>query len=801
MMRRRAFDKLQNNVVVAADAASIPMNLGQSMQLQSRNPVSDVRLRVAVGGDFCPGPRGAELAAAGRLGEVLSPLAEFLSDADLRMVQFETPIVSDASPIPKTGPNLASAPETVEALRGLFDVALLANNHVGDHGPAAVLRTVRELRSRGFAAVGAGANLDEAAKPLEIVRNGFRVAVFNFAEFEFGVAERDAPGVAPQRPRLDIAAVSRAAADGLIPIVVLHGGHEHFPFPSPRIRDLCRDFAGAGAAMVVNCHTHCPQGVQWCGSVPIIYSPGNLWFPSGGGPAPASRPPLWRFGYVAKVLFDDNGPFALELLPVESSNDEVRRLEGPSRDAFLDYLERVCAPLDDDARLDALFDAWSADRGRFYLSMSAGALPRELFGPRHANSWEVPLGDSRPFLEMRNVFTCESHHDMVRRFLRLAVEDRLPGAMHPCAEIAALQNPEFALPTVPPLRSRAETLDFFERNVFGRVPEAARLVRPRFAEIAPAVPAMGGSAIRRMIRIGYSGPGGEGGFDLLAFIPAGASPSRPVPAALLLCNRDPAENMDPERARRTPFWDAERIVARGWAALAFHVGSVVPDNADGFDGCLQSLFLRPGEGKMPDAWGTLAAWAWCASRAMDWIETEPGIDARRVMVAGHSRGGKTALWCAASDERFAMAVSNCSGCGGAKLNRACLPASESIGSLVNAFPHWFCGNFASFAGMETQQLTFDQNQLLSLVAPRLLYVSSATLDPWAGQPGEWLAAKTASPAWRAAGRVGIPDSAFFPDPDVPVFGDGVAYHIHRGPHTILSSDWDRWIDFAQRGFA
>lgn len=766
-----------------------------AIKRQFRKPVSPVRLRVAFGGDFCPGPHGSALAKAGRAGDVLAPLAPFLEDADLRLVQFETPLVERETPIPKTGPNLASAPETADMVCGLFDVALLANNHVGDHGPEAVVRTVETLRSRGLDTVGAGADLSDAVKPLETVRNEIRIALFNFAEFEFGVAEENAPGVAPQRPRRDMAAVAKAAADGFLPIVVLHGGHEHFPFPSPRLRDLCRAFAESGAAFVANCHPHCPQGVEWHHGAPIVHSPGNLWFPAGGGPARGSRPPLWNFGYVAKILFDDKGAFAAELLPVQSDQDCVRPLEGEARDAFEEYLSRISEPLSDLERPQALFNAWSTEYGRRYLQMGA-ALPDGFFARRHVDSWEKPLGDARPFLEMRNIFTCESHCDMVRRFLRLAVEGRIPDAMHPCAEIAALQNPAFALPSPPPLRPRAETLDFFERNVFGRVPDAAKGAVPEFEDISPEVPAMGGLAVRRRIRIRYAGPGGEGHFDLLAFLPAAASASRPAPAALLLCNRDPDENMDPERTRRTPFWDAERIVSRGWAALAFHTGSVVPDNADGFDGHLQSLFLRPGEAKGPDSWGTIAAWAWCGSRAMDWIATERRIDPRRVMVAGHSRGGKTALWCAAQDERFAMAVSNCSGCGGAKLNRAFLPASEHVAQLVAGFPHWFCETFSGFAGRDAE-LPFDQHQLLALVAPRRLYVSSATLDPWAGQPGEFLAAAFASPAWGGAERGGIPSGAAFPPPDVPLFGDGVAYHIHRGPHTILSSDWDHWIDFAE----
>ena len=763
--------------------------------LSLRIQVSPVRFRVAVAGDFCPGSCGNSLALEGSADVVLAPLAPFLSDCDLRLVQFETPLTRTPAPIPKTGPNLVSAPETADILRGLFNVALLANNHIGDQGPAAVLETIRELNARGMATVGAGANLDEAAAPLRMEAGGREVSILNFAEFEFGIAGETIPGAAPQRPAADVRAVAAEAAAGRMVVVVLHGGHEHFPFPSPRLRDLCRSLAEAGASLVVNCHEHCPQGIEWHGGVPIVYCPGNLWFPPWNEAAAKGFPFLWYYGYVAKVLFDDEGPFALELLPIRAESNAVRLLEGADRVAFLDYIARLSKPIGDDTLLRSLFESWCTDNGRKYLRISAAPLPEDWLREHRANNWERPITDSRPFLEMRNIFTCESHHDLVRTYLRLTVEGRLPDALQSRPGLSALQNPEFALPTSPPLRPRAEMLEFLERHVFGRVPDAAKHPSLTFEEIAPDVPAMDGRAVRRRVRIRFVGPGGEGSIDVLAFVPAEAAPGRPVPAALLLCNRDPAENMDLERRIRTPFWDAERIVARGWAAIAIHTGSSVPDDADGFEGHLQSLFVAPGETKQPDSWGTLAAWAWCGSRAMDWIETEPRIDATRVMVAGHSRCGKTALWCAAQDERFAMAVSSCSGCGGAKLNGTYLPASEHIAQIIKGFPHWFCGHFAAYAGHDAE-LPFDQHWLLALVAPRLLYISSATLDSWAGQPGEFLAAKAASEAWRELGADGLPENARFPAPDQPVCAGRVAYHIHGGAHTILSSDWDRWIDFA-----
>lgn len=413
-----------------------------------RPAVSPVRLRIAVGGDVCPGPLGSALAREGKAADVFAPLAPFLRDADLRLVQFETPLPSAPSPIAKTGPALASAPESADTLRGLFDVALLANNHVGDHGPQGVLDTIRELRSRGLRTVGAGAGLEEAAAPLRLEAAGRPVSVLNFAEHEFGIAEDGVPGVAPQRPDADVRAVAAERDAGRTVVVVLHGGHEHCPFPSPRLRDLCRAFADAGASFVVNCHSHCPLGVEWHGATPIVYGPGNLWFPPRS--AAVKRPPLWRFGYLAKALFDDRGPFAVGLLPYEQGTESVHPLCGAMRKAFLGYLGRISAPLSDPARLQALFEAWCATAGRTYLRDSASALPPDWLADAAPGDRDRAEDDPVPFLQMRNLFTCESHRDLVRTYLLLVAGRRLGEAARLTPEIDALRNPDWALRTAPP---------------------------------------------------------------------------------------------------------------------------------------------------------------------------------------------------------------------------------------------------------------------------------------------------------------------------------------------------------------
>ena len=338
---------------------------------------------------------------------------------------------------------------------------------------------------------------------------------------------------------------------------------------------------------------------------------------------------------------------------------------------------------------------------------------------------------------------------------------------------------------------RPEVLNLFQTRVFGHnaVERPATL---RFETTDKGTNMMDGKALRKRIVIRYSGPGGEGAIRVTAFIPKSA---KPAPAFLLICNR-PERNIDSERFEKSPFWPAEELVARGYAALAFFNGDVDPDAYDGFTNGVHGVFQPNPSVRKPDSWGTIAAWAWGASRVMDWIENEPLIDRARVAVVGHSRGGKTALWCGATDTRFALTISNDSGCGGAKLNRMSLPDSESIARITKAFPHWFCANFSQYANKEAE-LPLDQHMLIALLAPRLAYVASASEDKWAGQPGEFRSCVLASPVWKLYGMKGLVGETF-PAPDTPLQEGCIGYHLRTGKHDLALYDWERYMDFADR---
>jgi len=334
---------------------------------------------------------------------------------------------------------------------------------------------------------------------------------------------------------------------------------------------------------------------------------------------------------------------------------------------------------------------------------------------------------------------------------------------------------------------------FFLSQVYGTRP-VARPPHLSFTAVWPDRDMVDGKAVRKRIRCEYGGKHGTNSFFFTAFIPKSAKPS---PAFVLICNRKAADNIDPERRIKSEFWPVEEMITRGYAAIAFHNEEVAPDwntgNTTGAFACFENV-QRPYRSK--EGWGTLSAWAWAASRVMDWIETEPLLDAKHVGVVGHSRGGKTALIAGVEDERFAMACSNCSGCSGAKLNRADLPDSEHIMQIVRTFPYWFAPNYVAWVNRDAE-ITYDQNAWLALMAPRLVAVTSASADGWAGQRGEFEAARLASPAWELYGKKGLSGQQF-PAVNDPLMEGSVAYHYREGKHTLCLKDWNFYMDFADR---
>lgn len=331
---------------------------------------------------------------------------------------------------------------------------------------------------------------------------------------------------------------------------------------------------------------------------------------------------------------------------------------------------------------------------------------------------------------------------------------------------------------------RAELLQLFRENVYGHRPTTEAKITFEVLEQRDALAGMAvGRTVKVMTRIQ------ERSYDFLVtvFIPKQAA--APVPAFVHINNRyfltlEEAEKND-------PFWPVKDIVARGYATASFHTSDVDPDRKDAYADGIRAFFAD-GAPPKDNAWRSLSAWGWAASRVLDYLETCEQVDATRASVSGHSRGGKTALWAAAEDTRFAIGYSNNSGCGGAALSRR--QFGETVERITTSFPYWFTPNFAKFSGKENT-LPVDQHELVSLIAPRATYVTSSDEDLWADPKGEYASVVAAAPVYKLLGKQSISHPAM-PALNAPRHVGATGYHIRDGGHGLGQTDWNWFMDFA-----
>ncbi len=360
---------------------------------------------------------------------------------------------------------------------------------------------------------------------------------------------------------------------------------------------------------------------------------------------------------------------------------------------------------------------------------------------------------------------------------------------------------------------RPETLNLFAEQIYGRTPEGT--LSSRYYDVEVDDNALGGIATRKQLRRELKNSRGSVVLDILLYLPNEGAGPYPVFLGLNFngnhtIDSDPnirlprgwVEETDDNRAsvadrgNRKQRWNVQELIARGFAVATLYYGDVYPDYDGGAQDGVLPLFYSAGEAEpAADEWGAIGAWAWGLSRVLDYLLTDPQVDHGKVAVMGFSRLGKAALWAGAQDQRFAMVISNNTGTLGASLSRreGYVEGKEPLAAINRKYAYWFARNMAQYVD-NPGLLPVDQHQLIALMAPRPVYIASASEDLWADPLGEFEGGKYASSVYQLLGKDVLLESQAAASNTQA--NSVVGYHLRPGKHEVMLYDWQRFMDFA-----
>lgn len=340
---------------------------------------------------------------------------------------------------------------------------------------------------------------------------------------------------------------------------------------------------------------------------------------------------------------------------------------------------------------------------------------------------------------------------------------------------------------------RPQIMGMFASTIYGRVPEPETPIQIDYELLSEDREFFDGRGTRRHILARYYNQRGSVTMHMAVFIPNHVKGQ--VPALLRVGFGDAIdENIEMENLQSygklrngTPLID---LFERGFGLVYIKGGEVIPDEI-GFNNSVHELFYH-GNQSMPraDEWGVIAGISWQLSRAMDYIETDASINPSKIAILGFSKLGKATLWAGALDTRFAMVLSQNSGCAGAALSK--IKFGENL-KYMNRFPNWLCNNSKKYIGRE-EDLPIDQHMLIACLAPRPVYITSGIDDLWADNMGEYLSAHHATPVYELFGLEGQPDPER-PKLNEPSENRALSYCVRSGGHGFESTDWVRYINF------
>ena len=366
---------------------------------------------ILIGGDICPMGRIQNAFIEGNADEIFHDLLEEIVGADLSVVNLECPLISQETPIAKAGPVLGANIRCIQGFAAAqWDVLNLANNHSFDHGEQGLLETIRTIKDAGLACIGAGANIAEAQKPFIREINGERIVIYSMAEREFSIADEKTSGANPLDIINFVNAIRLYKQQGIF-IVLIHGGKEFYPYPSPEMVRRCRFMVDMGADAVICCHTHCPLPWEIYADRPIVYGLGNFIF------EPLSQvSDAWYEGYLARLTIE-NRQICFEAAPYFQSQESLgaHKMDETTRKRFLAEMERKSAQIKDAIFLEAEWVKYCRDQKDDYFSW--------LFGynrpMRRLRKLLLPLLHSKEDVHRALLLVqCETHQEILNQIFR-----------------------------------------------------------------------------------------------------------------------------------------------------------------------------------------------------------------------------------------------------------------------------------------------------------------------------------------------------------------------------------------------
>ena len=371
-------------------------------------------VNILIGGDVCPIRRNLPYFVRGDAETLFNDLLVEFEKADLTVVNLECPLIRKESPILKSGPVLGANSASINGIKNAHvQVVGLANNHIMDHGAEGLKNTISTCRNAGLAVVGAGKDLNEAQKILIYTVKDLRIAIFACAEHEFSIATNDSSGANPLNLIEYVRSIKRHRDEFDYLIVLLHGGREHYPYPSPEMQHKCRFMIEEGANAVICQHSHCPGCYENYVGGHIVYGQGNLIFDAQSYPRES-----WYRGYLVDISVKSDKTSTMNIIPYIQSNDKVGARGMPEEEErdFIRYLQQQSAPIKDIDFVERKWKAFCDDNRYLYFSYLRGhsrlfrVLNRyihfsDIFYSRHA------------LAALLNAVRCETHREAVETIL------------------------------------------------------------------------------------------------------------------------------------------------------------------------------------------------------------------------------------------------------------------------------------------------------------------------------------------------------------------------------------------------